>query len=104
MTTATGISEETNFDAVSAERSIESDAELIAQNRARYKLIEPEALPPRTGGSEPNIVQYALSSNHPLGTRVYSRSGFNAEARFQRNCAGYTSPDQAQISNSASSA
>jgi|SRR6056297_66554 len=96
VTTNTGMSVETNFDAVSAERSIESDAALIAQNRARYKVIEPEALPARTG-AEPNIVQYALSSTHPLGTRVYSRTGVNAQARFQRNCAGYTSPDQAQI-------
>jgi hypothetical protein len=96
VTTATGMSVETNFDAVSAERSIESDAALIAQNRARYKVIEPEALPARAG-SEPNIVQYALSSSHPVGTRVYSRVGVNSQARFQRNCAGYTSPDKAQI-------
>lgn len=96
VTTSAGMSVETNFDAVSAERSIESDAALIAQNRARYKVIEPEALPARTG-AEPNIVQYALSSAHPVGTRVYSRVGVNSQARFQRNCAGYTSPDQAQI-------
>ncbi|MHA7849470.1 hypothetical protein [Roseovarius sp.] len=96
VTTATGMSVETNFDAVSAERSIESDAALIAQNRARYTVVEPEALPARTG-SEPNIVQYALSSTHPVGTRVYSRVGVNSQARFQRNCAGYTSPDKAQI-------
>ncbi len=97
VTTATGISEETDFDAVSAERSIESDAELIARNRERYKVIEPQALPPRSGGSEPNIVQYALNSSHPVGTQVYSRSGFNSEAKFRRNCAAYASPDQAQI-------
>ena len=97
VTTSTGISEETNFDAVSAERSIESDAELIERNRARYKVIEPEDLPARSGGSEPNIVQYALNNSHPVGTQVYSRSGFNAEAKFRRNCAAYASPDQAQI-------
>lgn len=96
VTTSTGMSVETNFDAVSAERSIESDAALIEQNRARYTVIEPEALPERTG-TEPNIVQYALSSTHPVGTRVYSRAGVNSQTRFQRNCAGYTSPDQAQI-------
>lgn len=97
VTTATGISEETNFDAVSGERSIESDAALIARNRAQYKVIAPEALPQRSGNAEPNIVQYALQSNHPIGTQVFKRPGLNKETRYQRACAQYASPDQAQI-------
>src|SRR6056297_4206021 len=97
VTTATGMSVETNFDAVSAERSIESDAALIAQNRARYQVIEPEALPSRSGDTGPNVVQYALSTTHPIGTRIHNRVGINQEAKFRRNCAAYASPDQAQI-------
>ncbi len=97
VTSATGMSEETNFDAVSGERSIESDAALIARNRAQYKVIAPEALPQRSGTAEPNIVQYALQNTHPIGTQVFSRRGLNKETRFQRACAKYASPDQAQI-------
>jgi len=97
VTNAGGISGETNFDAVSAERSIESDAALIAQNRARYQVIEPEALPSRSGDTGPNVVQYALSTTHPIGTRIHNRVGINQEAKFRRNCAAYASPDQAQI-------
>lgn len=97
VTTAGGISSENDFEAVGAQRSIESDAALIAQNRAQYKVIEPTALPQRSGGSDPNIVQYALSSTHPVGTQVYRRIGFNKDAKFRRNCAKYTSFDQAQM-------
>lgn len=96
VSTATGISGENDFEAVGERRSIESDAALIAQNRARYKVIEPEALPARSGSQGPNIVAYALASEHPVGTKVYSRVGFNKETKFRRNCAKYASADQAQ--------
>lgn len=97
VTSTTGISEETNFDAVSGERSIESDAALIARNRAQYQVVQPQALPQRSGNAAPNIVQYALESTHPIGTQVFRRPGFNKDTRFQRACAKYASPDQAQI-------
>ena len=96
VSTASGISSENDFEAVGAERSIENDAELIARNREQYKVIAPEALPRRSGGTGPNIVDYALSSKHPIGTKVYSRVGINKSARSGRNCAKYASPDQAQ--------
>jgi len=91
-----GISDEQNFDAVSARESIESDAERLARLRAEYQVIEPEALPERAGGTGPNIVAFALSTTHAVGQPVYRRSGFNADARFQRACARYTSADEAQ--------
>ena len=93
---SSGISQENNFDAVGAQRSIESDAAKIAQNRAQYKVIEAEALPKRTGGEGPNIVDYALATKHPRGTQVYRRIGVNLEGKAARNCAKYASPDQAQ--------
>ncbi|MRU16582.1 hypothetical protein FDP25_14155 [Roseovarius sp. A21] len=96
VNTSTGISGENDFEAVGERRSIESDAALIARNRARYKVIEPEALPSRSGAQGPNIVAYALSSKHPVGAQVYSRVGFNKESKFRRNCAKYASPDRAQ--------
>ena len=96
VTTATGISSENDFEAVGAERSIESDAELIARNREKYKVIAPEALPKRSGSTGPNIVEYALSTKHPRGTKVYTRVGLGKSARNARNCAKYASPDLAQ--------
>ncbi|GGH29701.1 hypothetical protein SAMN05444007_105309 [Cribrihabitans marinus] len=95
--TSTGISAEQDFDAVSSRRSIEGDAALIERNRAQYEVVQPTAVPERSGNSDPNIVQYALNTSHPRGTQLYSRSGFNLEAKAQRACAGYSSPDQAQI-------
>lgn len=95
--TSTGISEENDFDAVGSIRSIESDAALIAQNREQYQVIQPTALPSRSGDTGPNIVSYALSTSHQVGTKVYTRIGINKQARFQRNCAKYASADLAQL-------
>ncbi|WP_293576971.1 hypothetical protein [Phaeobacter sp.] len=92
-----GISDENDFDAVSARQSIESDAERLAQQRAQYQLVTPTAVPTRSGTGAPNIVQYALSTSHPPGQRIYSRSGINLAARSARNCAGFASPELAQI-------
>jgi hypothetical protein len=96
VTTPGGISEENDFEAVDEARSIESDKALIARNRERYKVIEPTRLPARPDDSGPNIVAYALATNHPVGTRLYKRFGFNKEAKYRRNCAEYASADQAQ--------
>lgn len=92
-----GISDENDFSAVSNRQTISSDAQRIAQNRAQYQVIAPTALPTRAGSSQPNIVEYALRSNNPRGTKIYSRSGFNSAAKSARNCAKFPSPDQAQI-------
>lgn len=93
---AAGISAENDFDAVSNTRSIEGDAALIAQNRARYEIIQPEALPTRPGTDTPNIVQYALQTTNPKGAPIYRRSSFASENRHLRNCAAFTSADMAQ--------
>ncbi len=92
-----GISDENDFDAVSERQSIESDAARIAQNRAQYQVIQPEALPSRSADTGPNIVQYALQTRHPRGQRLYQRGGFSNQNRFERNCAEYASNDLAQI-------
>jgi hypothetical protein len=91
-----GISDEQNFDAVSARESIQSDAERIAANREAYVVIQPTSLPARPGGGGPNIVAYALATNHPVGTQLYPRTGLNAQNRFLRACGGYASSDLAQ--------
>lgn len=96
VTGANGISAENDFDRVSGQRSIESDAARIQQNRAQYQVIAPTALPTRSGSSGPNIVEYALQTTNSKGQKIYSRSSFNAQAKFVRSCAGYASTDQAQ--------
>lgn len=93
---AAGISQETNFDAVSAQRSIEDDAARRAALAAQYQLVQPTAVPTRSGGTGPNIVAYALEARHPVGTKIYSRVGLNAAQRAARNCAKFASPDLAQ--------
>ena len=92
-----GISDEQDFNAVSNRQSIESDAERIAAAAAAREQVQPTALPERQGASSTNIVAYALNNTHPVGTRLYSRTGINLQNRALRACAGYPSPDQAQI-------
>ncbi len=93
----TGISDEQDFEAVSNRRSIDADAARIEQNRQTYEVIAPTAVPERGSDGQPNIVQYALNTSNPVGTQLYSRAGFNLQAKAQRNCAQFASPDQAQI-------
>lgn len=91
-----GISDENDFNAVGQRRSIESDAQRRASNQAQYKVIEPTALPSRSGTARPNIVAYALQTSNSIGQRVYRRIGVASQARFVRNCKKYGSPDVAQ--------
>lgn len=92
-----GISDENDFDAVASRQSIESDAARIQANRQQYQVVQPTALPSRTEGAQPNVVQYALSTSHPKGTRVHRRLSLASPSKFQRNCAEYNSADEAQI-------
>lgn len=92
-----GLSDENNFEAVASRQTIESDAERLAQQRSQYQQVQPTALPTQTGGSDPNIVQYALTTSHPRGTKLHSRAGINLRARSARNCAGFSSPELAQV-------
>ncbi len=91
-----GISDENDFEAVGARRTIETDAERLARNKEKYKVIEAQPLPRRPGSNGPNIVEYALRSKQPVGTQVFRRNGLKSASRYQRNCGKYTSPDLAQ--------
>lgn len=92
-----GISDEQNFDAVSANRSIQSDADRIATNRAQYTVIAPTDLPTRAGSNQPNIVDYAVRTSNPVGVQLYSRVGLISANRSASRCAAFASADQAQI-------
>jgi len=90
------LSDEQSFDAVASRESIESDAQRRAQIAANRQNITPTAVPDRPADTGPNIVEYALSAPNRKGQEWYSRSIFAGQSRFQRNCAGYNSPDAAQ--------
>lgn len=90
-----GISDEQDFNAVAARETIESDAERIARNRADYVVVEPGALPQRPGDTGPNIVEFALATNHAPGVQLYRRGGIALRDQAAA-CAKYASPDQAQ--------
>lgn len=92
-----GISDEQDFGAVSGRQSIESDKQRIAANRDAFQVIQPTALPTRSGGSGPSAVAYALSSTNAVGQSVYKRGSLSGQSRFTRNCAKYASSDQAQV-------
>ncbi|MAM62664.1 hypothetical protein [Maritimibacter sp. UBA3975] len=90
------ISDEQNFQAVASRETIQSDAERLAENRAQYVVIQPTQVPQREGGNGASVVKFALATNNAVGQQLYSRSGFNAQARFERNCAKYSHSDLAQ--------
>lgn len=92
-----GISDENDFSAVSGRQSIESDKARIAANRAQYAVVQPTALPSRSENNQPNVVAYALATKHPRGTQVHRRLGFSSAAKTNRNCASYSTADEAQI-------
>jgi hypothetical protein len=91
----TAISDEQDFSAVASRETIASDKERIARNRAHYQIDQPTAVPQRTGGEGVNIVQYAISANHPVGTMLYSRGSILPKNQAAA-CAKFASPDLAQ--------
>ncbi len=93
---AASISDEQDFTAVAERETIESDAARIAANRARYEVVEPTDLPQRPGNSMSLVVEFALATTNPKGQPLYRRSKLFAEAKFNRNCAKYSSSDLAQ--------
>ena len=89
------ISNEQDFDAVSAQRGIAADAERLRIARQQYQIATPTQLE-RPDSTGPNIFAYALGPAQPVGTVAYRR-GLRASAeRAARQCAGYSSPDLAQ--------
>lgn len=89
------VSDEQDFDAVSARETIESDKARIERNRAQYQVDQPGALPQRAGDTGPNIVEFALSTSHPKGTQMYKRSSLSL-TKPGAACNKYPSPDLAQ--------
>ncbi|MBA3910169.1 MAG: hypothetical protein C0524_09845 [Rhodobacter sp.] len=90
-----GISDEQDFAAVAARETIESDAARIEQNRSEYVIVQPKDLPQRPGDTGPNIVEFALATEHAPGVQLYKRGGLGIRDP-NAACAKFASPDQAQ--------
>ncbi|GGE17172.1 hypothetical protein SAMN05421774_10469 [Gemmobacter megaterium] len=91
-----GISDEQEFSAVASRETIESDAERLRRQREQYVVVQPTALPQRSGDVGPNIAQFATSTSHAPGTKMYSRSGIRFRS-YEQACAPFSSADLAQI-------
>lgn len=91
-----GISDEQSFDAVAGRELIESDRERLQAQREAYQVIQPTAVPSRSGASGPNIVAFALSTTNRVGQKVYRRTALVSGNRYIRNCGKYATADLAQ--------
>jgi len=92
-----GLSDEQDFNAVSARETIEADKARLAANRAAYQEIAPTALPERVAANEvPTIVAYALQAPNHLGQALYKRRSSASVEASQKTCLGYPSDDAAQ--------
>lgn len=95
-TASVGISDEQNFDAVAARETIESDRARIEARRQQYEMVAPTALPQRTQGTGPNIVDYALRTTNRVGEPVYNRINPMRDSLSVRACAKFPTADAAQ--------
>ncbi len=94
MAAVGGVSDEQDFEAVSARETIESDKARIEKNRAQYQIDQPGDLPQREGVG-PSIVEYALATQHPLGVKLFQRSPLRFK-KIEVACAPYANDDLAQ--------
>lgn len=92
----TRLSDEQDFQAVSARETIASDRERLARQRAQYEVIEVNSVPDASVSGGPNIVAFALSTSNPPGTEVYRRLNPLRFAQWQSACLQFRNQDAAQ--------
>jgi len=90
------ISDSQNFDAVSGRLTAEADKARLEALKKKFTLIAPTALPTR-GPKTVSIVEYALSSTNAVGEKKYSRGFGGGKTASARNCAKFSSSDDAQV-------
>ena len=95
QTTSKKISNEQDFEAVANAQTLESDAERIAANRAKYIVIDVRELPKRANNL-PNVVEYAIRTNNSVGVQLYKRFGTSAKTFSFGGCGKFSSTDSAQ--------
>lgn len=92
----TNLSDEQDFQAVSARETIASDRERLARQRAQYEVIEVNSVPDATVSGGPNIVAFALNTSNPPGTQVYRRLNPLRHMQWQSACLQFRNQDAAQ--------
>jgi hypothetical protein len=90
-----GVSDEQDFSAVTGRETIESDKARIEANRAQYVVVQPGALPVRSGEGGPNIAEYAIATTNPVGVPLFDRPSIYL-VNVKVACTKFTSPDLAQ--------
>lgn len=91
-----GMSDEQDFQAVSARETIESDKARIEANRAQYQQIAATALPERAAGEQvSSVVAFALSAPNRLGEQIYDRRAVDP-AKHEAACIGFPTDEAAQ--------
>ncbi len=90
------ISDEQDFEAVSARRTIEDDAARVQEKRQQYAVVRPTAVPNRPSGAAPTPIQFALATSHPVGQKVYRRPLTASTRKAQAECLNYSSAEVAQ--------
>ncbi|SDW73193.1 hypothetical protein [Roseicitreum antarcticum] len=91
-----GVSDEQDFDAVAARETIESDAARLAQQRAQYQEIRVDSVPGNGESGGPNVMAYALGTQHRVGEERYRRLHPLRWRRWESACAAYRTQDLAQ--------
>jgi len=91
-----GVSDEQDFDAVAARESIESDRERIEQQRAQYQIVEVASVPDSSVRAGPNVMEYALRTNHPPGVQQHRRLHPLRWSRWEAACQRFQNQDAAQ--------
>jgi len=89
------ISDTQNFTALTERVSIEDDKEILKAQKEKFKVIEPTALPSRTGKTT-SVVEYALTTKNKVGEKLYSRLNPLGKSLSKRACLNYRLPDDAQ--------
>jgi len=90
------VSDEQDFNAVSARETIESDRERLARQRAQYQIIEVTSVPTGSQSAGPDIVAFALSVDHAPGTEVYRRINPLRWSRWEAACLQFRNQEAAQ--------
>ena len=90
------ISDEQDFEAVSARETIESDRERLDQQRAQYQIVAVDSVPDASVRSGPNVVEYALATSHPVGAQQHRRINPLRWSRWENACLRFHNQDAAQ--------
>jgi hypothetical protein len=88
------LSDEQDFQAVSARQTIASDADRRKAQSEQYQVIAPKALPSRPRGGSQTPIEFAVATSHPVGQKVYRRSPFTDKSA--KGCGKFTSGEAAQ--------